>query len=246
MFKKFNYIVPYWMFCYPDFETSLKICKELSKETEIMEIGYPFSDPLADGPIIQATATYTLSHNIINFDKYFSFVKEIKNFNNEIKLYSMTYVNPIIRYGIKKFFKNAINAGLYGFIIPDLSIEEADYFLKFINYHNLKITFLVTPITEIERIKQIAKLTTGFIYFVTYTGVTGKKVIINKHIKDKIKEIKLNTKKEVYVGFGIKSKEDIVKLKDCADKVIIASEMIKRFNATGKIETIINFLQELI
>lgn len=240
---KQNRIVPYYLFSYPDYKTSLNLCKKIVSIFDTVEIGYPFSDPLADGPVIQAAGTETLANNDVNFPAYFKFVNELNK--EDTKIYCMTYINPIISYGVEKYFQNAKRAGLYGLIIPDMPIEESENYVELANKYNLKLTFLVTTITDENRIKQIADVTTGFIYFATYTGVTGKQVRINRSLIEKISIIKKISKKEVYAGFGIRTKEDVNHLLKYVDRVIIGSAIINKFNERRRIDDVINYLNTL-
>lgn len=238
-------IVPYYMFSYPDYKTSLKLFKNLTHLCDTIEIGFPFSDPLADGPVIQAAANEVITKHNPDFKSYFKFINEIHLYNKKIKLFCMTYLNPILYYGLEKFLSAAAKAGLTGFIIPDLPPEEADIFLKLSNKYKLKVSFIITPLTEKKRIDYISKITTGFIYYVTYTGVTGKKAVMSKNNIQLINYIKNNYQQKIYIGFGIKTKSDVKNMLKYADKVIIGSALLNIFNKTQNIDKICEYLNKL-
>lgn len=238
-------IVPYYMFSYPDYETSLDLFKKLTEINETIEIGFPFSDPLADGSVIQAAANEVLRKFNPSLDDYLDFVKKIRNYNNNTTIYCMTYLNPILYYGYDKFLKKSAKSGLNGFIIPDFPPEESIEFLKLCTNYNLKVTFIITPLTLKERIDYISKITTGFIYFVTYTGVTGKKAVMSKENISILNYIKKHYNKDIYIGFGIKNRNDVINMLKYAEKVIVGSALINKFNETNNIDKVVEFMKSL-
>ncbi|HON57161.1 MAG TPA: tryptophan synthase subunit alpha [bacterium] len=218
--KKF---IPYILFGYPTIEESYRKALTFADTADIFEIGFPYSDPIADGRVIVDAARIALK-NKISFIDYLEFIKKLKD-KITAPIYAMTYYNPILKYGIEKFMKSEID----GFIIPDLIIEESGELLKIAKKYNKKSVFIITPDTLDDRIKKISEHTTGFIYFVTYAGVTGKNVKLTKQIIDKIKKIKEIVNCDVNIGFGIRKIRDIDYIYKYteADGVIVGSAIIK-------------------
>ncbi|HPG29493.1 MAG TPA: tryptophan synthase subunit alpha [bacterium] len=216
--KKF---IPYIMYGFPSVKESFNKAMDFLKIADLMEVGYPFSDPIADGKTIHSAATAAIKKGV-TFDGYLDYIKKLKT-KTLIPIYSMTYFNPILNYGIEKFMKSAID----GFIIPDLLPEESGEMLFYAKKHEKKSVFIVTPNTHDDRIKYIGKLTTGFIYYVTYSGVTGSKVKLDKNVLKKIPLIKKLSNREVYVGFGIRTASDLKTVLKFADGGIIGSAILE-------------------
>ncbi|MBP7652614.1 tryptophan synthase subunit alpha [Candidatus Dependentiae bacterium] len=216
--KKF---VPYIMYGYPDIKYSYDKVIEFSEIADLIEIGYPFSDPIADGKTIHSAATVAIKKGV-TFKGYLEFIKKIKKTTKKT-VYSMTYYNPVLNYGIEKYIKSEID----GFIIPDLIAEESSEIIFYAEKYKKKSVFIVTPDTSAERIKYITRMTTGFIYYVTYSGVTGNKVKIDKKVLEKISEIKKISGHEVYVGFGIRTPSDLKTVLKYADGGIIGSAILE-------------------
>jgi len=217
MKKKF---VPYILYGYPNIKKSLEKALEYKDVADIYEIGFPFSDPIADGNVIQNASSIALK-NEINFSEYIEFIKVLKQKTGKL-VFSMTYLNPILKFGIAKFIKSSID----GFIIPDLIVDESKEILKLAKKYNKQSVFIVTPDTTDLRLKKIGKCTTGFIYYVTYSGVTGGNTSLNPKVLNRIKKIKRITNKKVFVGFGIKTKSDIKTVYKYADGAIVGSAIL--------------------
>ncbi len=211
---------------YPDIKTFQYILKILSKNNaDIIEIGIPFSDPIADGEVIQKSTLAALENKITIID----IVNAIKEIKSEIKseLYFMTYYNLVFVYGEDKFIKLCKQADIKGVIIPDLPYDEGKLFYKKLIKNNIKTTLLITSVTTEERIKNIAKLTTGFIYFVSVLGTTGARNILPIGIKDILRKIKNSINKEVFLGFGIKSPETVKPFIKYIDGMIVGSALLE-------------------
>ncbi len=211
----------------PDIATTKKLAIELVKSgVDILELGIPFSDPLADGPTIQRASQRALKKNV-NLPAIFSLVRSLRS-SLDIPIVLMGYLNPIYDYGIKRFIKDAKSSGCDGVIIPDLIPEESDEFLKDAKKENLYMIFLAAPTSSKERLNLIAKKSSGFIYYVSLTGVTGARSSLPTHIKDHINQIKKISKKPVCIGFGVSTPKQVKNLSSFSDGVIVGSAIINR------------------
>ncbi len=192
---------------------------------DMLEIGFPFSDPLADGPIIQHSSQIALE-NGVNLKETFQFIKEIRK-QTDKPIIMMGYANPVLSYGIKKFADEANEPGINGIIIPDIPIEEYDNFFN-CTFSGIDIILLITPTTSNDRIKLIDEKSSGFVYCVSVSGTTG----IHHHDKsssiDFIKRTRSTVKKnKTLVGFGISNEEDARSFAPYCDGIIVGSAVIK-------------------
>ncbi|OGU77104.1 MAG: tryptophan synthase subunit alpha [Ignavibacteria bacterium RBG_16_34_14] len=208
----------------------------LDAGADILEIGFPFSDPLADGPIIQASSQEALK-NGINLQITFKYVKEIrKNTNKPIIL--MGYANPVLSYGIDRFADDIKSSGANGVIIPDVPIDEFDNFFNS-SFDGIDKILLITPTTNEERVKEIDGKSSGFVYCVSISGTTGLHNI-DKNLELIQRNQKLVTKNKMLVGFGISNEDDIKKYIPYCDGVIVGSAVIKSLMNENK-----NYIQTL-
>ena len=220
-------LIPFIVSGYPDFETTKKLLKLFEeKKVAAIELGIPFSDPLADGPVIQKASKISLE-NGTNIDKIFEMLEDIKeNFSTPIILF--TYYNPVLSFGVEKFIRKAASLNVSGIIIPDLPLEESEEVSEICKENNIDLIMLVSPTSNIERIEKIAKASAGFIYLVSSTGVTGVRESFSEQLGNILSKIKSFTKIPVAVGFGISKSEHIRELKELnADAAIIGSAIIK-------------------
>lgn len=192
---------------------------------DIIELGIPFSDPLADGPIIQEANSIALGAGA-NIDKLFSTLKGIKN-KLKVPITIMSYYNPVFRFGIDRFFKKMNQLDISGITIVDLPVEEANLFLKKARLFNLETIFFITPTTSIERVKKIVRASKGFIYYISVTGITGPKNLIYQPLASHIKKIKKFTNLPICVGFGVHTKNQVKKVSGFSDGVIVGSNIVK-------------------
>jgi tryptophan synthase alpha chain len=211
---------------FPTIDATVPFVREIENGgADIIELGMPFSDPLADGPVIQQSSHIALSQGM-TLDTILSQVREIR-LKSSIPLVLMGYLNPILRYGVKKFFSAAANAGVDGVVLPELPFEELGRYKSLIESAGLANILLVTPTTPAKRLSMIDKASSGFLYCVSTTGVTGgagRSMNI-----DYIGKVKKSAKKNpVLVGFGIKTPEDAKRIAQHADGVIVGSELIRR------------------
>lgn len=225
-------LIPYIMAGDPSLDAAGRFVAELQEAgADIIELGVPFSDPLADGPTIQKAHERALQKGV-TLRKVIALVREIRQ-TSEIPLILMTYFNPVFKFGIDAFVKEAVSAGVDGVIIPDLIPDEAHDFITVARKHKLDTIFLLAPTSTLERIKRIVKASTGFIYYVSITGITGAKLSIGDPMKDTLELIKNNTNKPVAVGFGISTPEEAAEISKIADGVIVGSAIVKLI-AEGK------------
>ena len=228
-------LISYIMIGFPDEESTIATVRGLVKGgADIIELGFPFSDPLADGPVIQNASTISLG-NGAKISKFFNVVKKIRK-ETDIPLVLMTYTNILYRKGYAKFISEARKAGIDGFILPDMSIEESDEYMRAVK-NNADTIFLISPNTNKARIKKIAKISSGFLYLVAVYGTTGIKTSIKDYTIKAIKNVKKQTKgtSPVAVGFGISTPEDVKKyISIGADAVIVGSAYLKLIEKTKK------------
>jgi len=222
-------LISYIMIGFPNENATLSIVRGLVKGgTDIIELGFPFSDPIADGPVIQNASTISLN-NGAKIEKFFSLVKKIRK-NTDIPLVLMTYTNVLHTHGYSTFMSKAKSAGIDGLILPDMSIEESGEYLKSAKKNNLDTIFLVSPNTKSSRLKKIAKASSGFLYLVAVFGTTGVQAKINKYTIDAIKNTKkiVDVKLPVGIGFGISTPADVEKYVSAGvDAVIVGSAILK-------------------
>jgi tryptophan synthase alpha chain len=231
--RKEKALIAYIMAGYPNEKSTITTIRGLVKGgADIIELGFPFSDPIADGPVIQNASTISLGKGT-KIAKFFSLVKKIRK-ETDIPLVLMTYTNILYHKGYPKFISEAKKAGIDGFILPDMSIEESKEYLKAAK-NNADTIFLISPNTNKTRIQKIAKASSGFLYLVAVFGTTGVKTGIKKYTLDAIKQVKKQTKGKipVGVGFGISTPEDVKKyIKAGADAVIVGSAYLKLIEKT--------------
>jgi tryptophan synthase alpha chain len=238
-------LIPYIMAGDPDLDATKKYINDLeSSGADIIELGVPFSDPLADGPTIQRAAERSLQKGT-TLRKVLSLVKEIRR-TSEIPLILMTYYNPIFKLGIESFITKAVKAGVDGVIIPDLIPDEADEFMKLSRQHNLDTIFLLAPTSTDERIRKVTKASTGFIYYVSITGITGAKLSMGTLMKKTLKTINGTTSKPVAVGFGVSTAKEASSVSKLADGVIIGSAIVKLIAKKKSIKGFVKDIRKVI
>jgi tryptophan synthase alpha chain len=231
--RKEKGLICYVMGGYPDPLTSEKIISSIvDGGADIMEIGIPFSDPIADGPIIQE-ASFRALQNGINPDLCLSLIKKTRQRYPDLPILIMTYSNILQKKGFKKFMKMAKDAGTDGFILPDMTIEESKEYLEYSKKLELATVFLVAPNTSNFRIKKTLDVSTGFVYVVSVYGTTGIRNTFNKYTLTAIRNIKKlsSNRNNISVGFGISTPAHIKLMsKYGADAVIVGSAIIEIIN----------------
>ena len=210
----------------PDLETSFEILKTIiNNNIDIVEIGMPFSDPMADGPTIQESSTRSIS-NGTTIQDIFELVKKIRTLNNEIPVILMGYYNSIFNMGIEEFTSKCVQVGVDGLIIVDLQPEEdADLYVK-TKENNIDLIRLITPTTNKERLKTILNNASGFLYYVTVTGITGQNSANLKELETSINLIRSESNLPIVAGFGIKSRKDVENISTFTDGVVVGSSIV--------------------
>lgn len=224
--RKKNVLIPYITPEFPVKGTTVPLILALeSAGASMMEIGIPFSDPLADGPTIQHSSGVAIS-NGVNISVVLALVKEARTKTN-IPLILMGYINPIIHYGMEKFVIDAKTSGVDGVIVPDLPPEESASFRAMCTANELSVVFLIAPTSSDERIRFIDAASTDFSYCVSITGVTGARKSLADDLGSFLQRVKKNTKKPFVVGFGIESKEQVSAIGTMANGVVVGSALIR-------------------
>ncbi len=230
-FKNKKAFIPFITAGYPNMtKTEDFIYKMVSAGADLIEIGIPFSDPLAEGPVIQESSQKALEEGA-NLDNIFELVKKVRK-TVSIPLVFMTYVNPVFKCGYDNFFKQCSLIGIDGIIIPDLPFEEKNEISDYAKKYDVKIISLIAPTSE-KRIAEIAKEAEGFLYIVSSMGVTGVRNEIKTDLKSILASVKSVTNIPTAIGFGIHSTEQANEMSKIADGVIVGSAIIKIIKQYG-------------
>jgi len=231
---------------YPDVKSTLSIAQMLNNsKVDFIELGMPFSDPLADGPTIQETSKIALEKGM-NFDSYFNLAKQIHQ-TTTLPIVFMGYYNQILKIGVEKFCDFCNTSGIDALIIPDLPIEEYENeYQELFNKHNLTISFLVTPNTELERVKKIIKLSSAFVYVVSDNSITGNKTNQNQKLVTYLEKIQsLTNKKTAIVGFGIHNNKSYTNVCKYTNGAIIGTAFLKSINLDNPIKSSKRFIESI-
>lgn len=219
--------VSYIMAGDPDIGNNPKMMKGLvDNGVDVIELGMPFSDPMAEGPTIQKAAKRALENSVKTKD-VIEVTKKFREEDESTPVILMGYFNPIFHYGIKQFIKDSEDAGVDGFIIVDLPPEEEEEVTEHLKGTDLSLIKLATPTTDAERAKLVLNNSRGFVYYVSVAGVTGVKEAAIDSVKGQINMLKKHTQLPVCVGFGIKTPEQAKELSENADGIVIGSAFVK-------------------
>ena len=217
--------MPYLCAGDPNPELTSKLLLTLEEAgADLIELGVPFSDPIADGPTIQRASERALTHHI-SLQEILEMVATVRT-QTDIPIALMSYYNPIFRMGEDAFCQAAQNAGVDGVIVPDLPPEQAQSLLEIAQRYNLATIFLVAPTSPPERMQLIASVSTGFVYCVSVTGVTGARAMLSDEIAPMIAELRKHTDKPISVGFGVSTPDQATQIAQIADGVIVGSAII--------------------
>ncbi len=224
--------IPFITCGYPDLETTAAVVRAASQNgADLIELGIPFSDPTAEGPVIQAANMEALKGGI-NTDKIFSFVREIRK-DVKVPMVFMTYANVIFSYGADKFISTCNEIGIDGLILPDLPFEEKGEFLDICRKYDVDLISLIAPTSE-NRIAMIAREAEGFLYIVSSLGVTGTRSEITTDLPSIVKAVRANTNIPCAIGFGISTPEQAKKMASISDGAIVGSAIIKLIGKYGR------------
>lgn len=216
----------------PDLETTGKIVREAAANgADLIELGIPFSDPTAEGPVIQSANIRALSGGVTT-DKIFEFVRTLRQ-DVTVPLVFMTYANVVFSYGIERFAQKCAEVGADGIILPDVPYEEKDEFAPVCRQYGVDFISLIAPTSE-ARIAMIAKEAEGFLYVVSSLGVTGERAEFRTDLASVIQKIRENTQIPCAIGFGISNPEQAQDMAQLADGVIVGSAIVKRIGQQGK------------
>lgn len=240
--------IPYITAGYPSLDITEKLVISMEQAgADAIELGIPFSDPMADGPVIQLSSYKALLAGA-TLSGIFDLVSNLRN-KTKIPIIFMSYYNPIYKYGIEQFAITAEKCGVSGVIVPDLPPEEASLLIKSAKNHNLAVTFLFTPTSNEKRIKLITSKSTGFIYYVSLAGVTGTRDKLAISIQQRIEDARKFTNKPIAVGFGISTPMQAKEVAVFADGVIVGSAIVKKITENVDnpdiIENIKKFVEEI-
>lgn len=247
-FKNKPIFMPYFPLGYPDLDTSIDVIEALAENgADLIEVGLSFSDPLADGPVIQHATQIALEKGI-TVKKSLEAVKELRARGVDIPLILMGYYNPMLAYGLEKFVRDAVEAGADGFIVPDLPMEESEEFETILNggrvdgdgfryatnatqpppsYRDHPLIPMLAPTSSPERMERIARDAKGFIYLVSVTGITGERKSLAEGLGGLIAQVREHTSVPVCVGFGISTPEQAREVGKMADGVIVGTACVR-------------------
>ena len=238
--------IPFIMGYDPDLETSRKIISALPEAgADIIEIGMPFSEPMADGVVIQAAGLRALKAGA-NVAGVIELVRDFRKNNNKTPIILMGYFNPIYRYGTEKFCNDAVAAGVDGVIIVDLPPEEESEIRPYLTATNLNLIRLIAPTSGNERISLLAASASGFIYYISVAGITGDKSADNNSLKGQIENIRNHSKLPIAVGFGIKTRQQVQDISEFSDAVVVGSALVDTIHkADDKVAAATSFISSL-
>ena len=231
-FKNGKAFIPFITCGDPDLETTAECVREAVRNgADLVELGIPFSDPTAEGPVIQGANIRALQGGV-NTDKIFEFVREMRK-DVFVPMVFMTYANVVFSYGAEKFISTCKEIGIDGLVIPDIPFEEKEEFQPYCKKYGIDLISFIAPTSE-NRIAMIAKEAEGFIYIVSSLGVTGTRSEITTDLDKIVKVVRENTDVPCAIGFGISTPEQAHKMAETADGVIIGSAVIKILEKYGK------------
>ena len=244
-FKNKPIFMPYFPLGYPDLETSIDVIEALAKNgADLIEVGLSFSDPLADGPVIQHATQIALEKGI-TVKKSLEAVKELRRRDVDIPLILMGYYNPMLAYGLEKFVQDSKEAGADGFIVPDLPMEESDEFVEATGRSPLPLIPMLAPTSSPERMEMIARNARGFIYLVSVTGITGERKSLAEGLGNLVAQVREHTSVPVCVGFGIGKPEQAKEVGKMADGAIVGTACVRTIGGSQTpVETAKQFAAE--
>jgi tryptophan synthase alpha chain len=238
-------LMPYFTLGFPDRQTSLDIIEGISSYSDILELGVPFSDPIADGPSIQRSTQLSLDNGTTTAD-CMQMLRELRGRGIEMPVLLMGYYNPILSYGEAAYVRDAAAAGADGFIVPDLPPEESESLERLASAKGLALIHFLAPSSSQSRISLVAERAQGFIYMVSLTGITGARSQLSIDLHDFITRVRSQTNIPLAVGFGISTPEQTSRVGDIADGVIVGSALIDAVaRATDKPGAAVKFVRLL-
>lgn len=238
--------VAYIMAGDPDRDTAMALMKGLpGAGVDVIELGLPFTDPMADGPAIQLAGQRALEAGM-TLEGTLAMVAEFRQSDQETPIVLMGYYNPIYAMGVSAFLDAAVNAGVDGLIVVDLPPEEDDELCVPANAAGLNFIRLATPTTDDKRLPAVLKNTSGFVYYVSITGITGAAEASADAVGPEVARIKAATDLPVCVGFGIKTPQGVRAIGEVADGAVVGSAIVSRIGAGATVEEVLGFVEELV
>jgi len=232
----------------PDLATTRSIVlAAIERGASVIELGVPFSDPLADGPVIQRASERALKHGT-SLEQVLKLAAEIREESQSVGLVIFSYLNPIVRMGMEKFCKVARHAGIDGVLITDLPVEETGEYLREARRNDLATVFLAAPTSTDARLKKIAELSRGFVYAVSRTGVTGARKQLPEDAQALVKRLRKYTKLPIAVGFGISNAQQFAAVGQYADAGVVGSAIVETVekNAGQEAAAVGEFVKKLV
>ena len=224
--EKRKAFIPYITAGDPSLDATLGLILSMEKAgADLIELGVPFSDPIADGPVIQRASERALKHGV-NLQKILELGQNIRK-KSEIPLVLFSYFNPLLSYGLERLAADAVAAGFDGVLASDLTVEESEQFVSVMNPAGLNTVFLVAPTSSPQRMKKIAETSTGFLYAVSRTGVTGEQPELAADLKRFLQNLRSYTTLPIAVGFGISQPEHVRAVWQEADAAVVGSSIVK-------------------
>jgi len=231
----------------PDLRTTREVVlAAIEAGADVIELGVPFSDPVADGPVIQRASERALAKGT-TLSQVLTLAAEIRQHSQSVGLILFSYLNPILRLGLSKFCHVARAAGLDGALVTDLPVEEAGEYIEQMRKHDLATVFLAAPTSTDPRLRQIAQASTGFVYAVARTGVTGARRQLSQDAQGVVRRVRKYTKLPIAVGFGISSAEQFATVATFADGAVVGSAIVETIerNPGKEAEAVAEFIKQL-
>jgi len=241
-------LIPYITAGDPDLATTQSLIIKMAEcGADIIELGVPFSDPMADGPVIQRATERALTKGTKLID-ILDLVRQVRKVS-QVPIVLFSYFNPLLQFGLEKLAKQASEVGIDGILVTDLSLEEAGEFLNILHKHKLDMIFLLAPTSNDERIAKVAKCASGFIYAVSRTGITGMQQRLSDTVEPLVARIRKFSNLPIAVGFGISTQEQVKEIFRQADGAVVGSRIVAEIEActdqTKLVDTIGNLIKEL-
>jgi tryptophan synthase alpha chain len=241
---KHTVLIPYLTVGYPSVETTLKAVPLFAKNgCDIIELGIPFSDPLADGATIQQASHEALRQGV-TASICFEVAGELRR-RVRIPLVFMTYYNPVLKFGLEQFCLKCVNVGIDGLIMPDLPPEEGEELERSTKRYGLDLIYLLSPASTEQRIRLVTSRSSGFIYLVSLTGVTGARDTLPEELESFVGSVKKKTDKPLCVGFGVSTPEQARRVATVADGVIVGSRIVQLLDKDKSLQNACSFVESL-
>jgi tryptophan synthase alpha chain len=227
----------------PDLSATKEILLALARlDSTVIELGVPFSDPMADGVVIQRASERALKHNF-GIAEIFEVVKEVRR-ETEVPIILFSYFNPLLQYGLEKLCADAKESGVDGFLVTDLVPEEAEEFSELLKQNDLDMIFLIAPTSGDERLKMVAERASGFIYAVSRTGVTGTRETTSQSAEILVNRMRQFSDLPIAVGFGISTAEQVAETWKYADAAVVGSAIVREIEKFGNDENLVEKVEE--